>query len=59
MSPISYYTVPDSYPPTQPFKWEEYVEQETEKCKQAFERHLSVIEGRLRDTGIIDYGQRS
>jgi len=52
ISPISYHIVPDSYPPTRPFKWEEYMEQETEKCKQACERYLSVIEERLRNAGI-------
>jgi len=52
MSPISYYIIPDSYPPTSPLKWEEYVKQETARCELAVKQYLAGVEKKLKDAGL-------
>lgn len=51
-SPLSYYLIPDSYPPTRPLQWQKYLEEETTKCKLVVKRYLDGVAKRLTDASL-------
>ncbi len=44
--------IPSDYPPTMPLSWEEHVEQEMAKGRQASEQYLAKVEKRFKDVGL-------
>ena len=52
LSQTSYSLVHEEYPSAMPLKWEEYVEQEKAKHKQAAKEYLTGIQKQLEDKGV-------
>ena len=52
LSMAEYYWTPETYPPTRPLKWEDYVEQQEEKCREAGRQYLAEAGARLQRAGV-------
>jgi nucleotide-binding universal stress UspA family protein len=47
-----FYLTPGDYAPGTPYKWEDYVKEETAKAKEACEKYLLKVADRLKSAGI-------
>ncbi|MBI2855076.1 MAG: universal stress protein [Chloroflexi bacterium] len=52
LSMPEYYLTPDTYPPTRPLKWEDYVLQQEARCKEASQHYLEQAGGYFKRAGI-------